>query len=143
MKAVRIMVREDYQEMANELKEDYQEKYYEIQLKNYEKELKNKLRQEKRKVKRFDFSGMKTSNLVLFSSIVMIVLFTAACLFIQYKTGSEPSSTLITLWFTFWTVEIASLAGIKITKVIKERKDNGENIASPIEHENETFELCE
>jgi hypothetical protein len=62
----------------------------------------------------------------------MIVLFTIACLFIQYKTSVEVSSTLISLWFTFWTVEIVSLAGIKITKVIKERKEDGENIASPI-----------
>lgn len=136
-------MREDYQEMANELKEDYQEKYFEIQLENYEKELKNKLRQEKRKVKRFHFTEMKTSNLVLLSSIVMIVLFTIACLYIQYKTSVEVSSTLITLWFTFWTVEIVSLAGIKITKVIKERKEDGEDIVSPIENENETFELCE
>ena len=132
-----------------ELKEKYQEKYKKIQLRNYEIKLKNKLREEKRKVKRFDFSKIKTSNLVLFSSIVMIILFTIACLFVQYKTGSEPSSTLITLWFTFWTVEIVSLAGIKITKVIKERKEDfkEDDISSTIVVENgdeeETIELCE
>ena len=79
----------------------------------------------------------------------MIILFTIACLFVQYKTGSEPSSTLITLWFTFWTVEIVSLAGIKITKVIKERKEDfkEDDISSTIVVENgdeeETIELCE
>lgn len=132
---------------SEELKKKYQEKYKKIQLRNYEIALKNKLKEEKRKVKRFDFSKIKTSNLVLFSSIVMIILFTIACLFVQYKTSSEPSSTLITLWFTFWTVEIVSLAGIKITKVIKERKEDIEgDISSTVvgdEGEEETIELNE
>ena len=133
--------------VSEELKDKYQKKYKKIQLRNYKIRLKNELREEKRKVKRFDFSKIKTSNLVLFSSIVMIILFTIACLFVQYKTGSEPSSTLITLWFTFWTVEIVSLAGIKITKVIKDRKEDIEGGISPIvvrdEGEEETIELCE
>lgn len=134
--------------VSEKLKDKYQKKYNKIQLRNYEITLKNKLREEKRKVKRFDFSKIKTSNLVLFSSIVMIILFTIACLFVQYKTSSEPSSTLITLWFTFWTVEIVSLAGIKITKVIKERKEDIEGDISPTvivgdEDEEETIELCE
>ena len=133
---------------SEELKKRYEEKYKKIQLRNYEITLKNQLRDEKRKVKRFDFSKIKTSNLVLFSSIIMIILFTIACLFVQYKTGSEPSSTLITLWFTFWTVEIVSLAGIKITKVIKERKEDIEDdISSTVVVENgdeeETIELNE
>ena len=133
--------------VSEELKDKYQKKYKKIQLRNYEITLKNKLREEKRKVKRFDFSKIKTSNLVLFSSIVMIILFTIACLFVQYKTSSEPSSTLITLWFTFWTVEIVSLAGIKITKVIKERKEDIEgDISSAVigsGDEEETIELNE
>ena len=133
--------------VSEELKDKYQKKYKKIQLRNYKITLKNKLREEKRKVKRFDFSKIKTSNLVLFSSIVMIILFTIACLFVQYKTSSEPSSTLITLWFTFWTVEIVSLAGIKITKVIKERKEDIEgDISSAVigsGDEEETIELNE
>lgn len=137
-------MREDYQEIAYELKDEYQKKYYEIQLKNYEKELKNKLRAEKRKIKRFNFTEMKTSNLVLLSSIIMIILFTVACLYIQYKTSVEVSSTLITLWFSFWTVEIVSLAGIKITKVIKEKKeDDISNVSNVIKNGDETIELCE
>ena len=131
---------------TEEIKKNYQEKYNKIQLRNYEITLKNKLREEKRKVKRFGFSKIKTSNLVLFSSIIMIILFTIACLFVQYKTSSEPSSTLITLWFTFWTVEIVSLAGIKITKVIKEKKEYEDDISSAVigsGDEEETIELCE
>ena len=134
--------------VSEKLKDKYQKKYNKIQLRNYEITLKNKLREEKRKVKRFDFSKIKTSNLVLFSSIVMIVLFVIACLFIQYKTSVEVSSTLITLWFTFWTVEVVSLAGIKISKVIKERKEDFEgDVSSAVivgdEDEEETMELCE
>ena len=61
----------------------------------------------------------KTSNVVLVAIIIAIVLFTIACLYIQYATGVEVSSTLTTLWFTFWTVEIVALTGIKIAKVMK------------------------
>ena len=32
----------------------------------------------------------------------------------------EVSSTLITLWYSFWTVEIISLAGIKVSKIFKD-----------------------
>lgn len=141
------MIFNKFKKTSEELKDEYQEKYNKIQLRNYEITLKNKLKEEKRKVKRFRFSEMKTSNLVLLSSIIMIILFTIACLFVQYKTSVEVSGTLITLWFSFWTVEIISLAGIKITKVIKEQKDNkGEDIAPSVyenESENETIELCE
>ncbi len=137
----------DFNEMGEKLKNKYRKKHKKIQLRNYEVMLKNQLKEEKRKVKRFNFSKMKTSNLVLLSSIIMIVLFTIACLFVQYKTSVEVSGTLITLWFSFWTVEIISLAGIKITKVIKEQRENkGEDIAPPVyknESENETIELCE
>lgn len=61
----------------------------------------------------------RVSNIVLFTSIAAIVLFTIACLIIQSCTGTEVSSTLTTSWYTFWTVEIGVLAGIKVTKVIK------------------------
>ena len=95
--------------------EKYEKKLKNIQLKNKEIELKNKLKAEKNKHK----SKMKTSNKVLIASILAIILFTIACMYIQYTTSIEVSSTLITFWYTFWTAEIVSLAGIKVTKVIK------------------------
>ena len=95
--------------------EKYEKKLKKIQLKNKEIELKNKLKAEKNKHK----SKMKTSNKVLIASILAIILFTIACMYIQYTTSIEVSSTLITFWYTFWTAEIVSLAGIKVTKVIK------------------------
>lgn len=104
-------------------KEKYEKKLKKIQLKNEKIELKNKLKAEKNKYK----TKMKTSNKVLITSILAIVLFTIACLYIQYVTSMEVSSTLITVWYTFWTVEIVSLAGIKVTKVIKDYDSNGFN----------------
>lgn len=95
--------------------EKYEKKLKKIQLKNKEIELKNKLKTEKDKYK----PKMKTSNKVLIASILAIILFTIACLYIQCATSMEVSSTLITFWYTFWTAEIVSLAGIKVTKVIK------------------------
>ena len=98
--------------------EKFQKKLQKIQQKNKEIELKNKLKEEKKKY-RFSLSKIKVSNRVLIASILAIILFSIACLFMQYKTGYEINDTLITLWFGFWTVEIVSLAGIKISKVRK------------------------
>ena len=100
--------------------EQFQEKIEKIQLRNHQIELKNKLRAEKNKVKRFTFPKMKTSNIVLLTAIMAVILFSIACLYIQYTTSVEVSSTLITLWFSFWTVEVVSLAGIKVSKVFKD-----------------------
>ena len=100
--------------------EKFQKELKKIQLKNKKIELKNKLKSERNKYRRFNLSKMNTSNKVLISAIVAVILFTIACLYIQYTTSVEVSSTLITLWYSFWTVEIVSLAGIKVTKVIKD-----------------------
>lgn len=100
-------------------KEEYSLMMKKIKSDNEQIELRAKLKAEKNKSKKFKKTKMKTSNIVLTASIIAIVLFTIACLFIQYRIGTEVSSTLITLWFSFWTVEIVALTGIKISKVIK------------------------
>lgn len=100
-------------------KEEYSLMMKKIKSDNEQIELRAKLRAEKNKSKKFKKPKMKTSNIVLIASITAVVLFTIACLFIQYRTAVEVSSTLITLWYSFWTVEIVALTGIKISKVIK------------------------
>lgn len=119
----------------------YSEELKKIRLKNKQIELHNKLKAEKNKVRRFSFPKVKTSNKVLVVAIMAVLLFSIACLYIQYETGMEVSSTLITLWYSFWTVEIVSLAGIKVTKVLKNNKlseysDNEEDVDFDLE----TFE---
>ena len=118
-------------------KEEYKNKLEKIKLKNEEIKLKNKLKAEKNKYKRFSFSKMKTSNKVLVVSVLAIILFTVACLYIQYK-GNTISDTLVTSWYAFWTIEIVSLAGIKISKVVKNR--NVENIKNEIFGDSEDCE---
>ena len=98
---------------------EFQKKMEEIQIENKQIELRNRLKAEKKKSNKFSFSKIRTSNKVLIAAIAAIILFSIACLYIQLKTGIEVSSTLITLWFSFWTVEIVSLAGIKVSKVLK------------------------
>lgn len=100
----------------------YLKKLKKIKEKNHEIELRNRLREEKNKFRRFNFSKIKTSNKVLTASILAVILFTIACMYIQYTTSIEISSTLIALWYSFWTVEIVSLAGIKVSKVFKENR---------------------
>lgn len=97
--------------------EQFQKEMNKIQSKNKQIEMKEKLKNEKNKYKKS--KKVSTSNKVLLSSIIAVVIFTIACLYIQCMTMMEVSSTLITLWYSFWTVEIVSLAGIKITKVIR------------------------
>lgn len=100
------------------------EKKYNIKLSKIKKRNESKkrtylLKEEKRKIKQLTKSKMKTSNIVLVAAIMAVILFSITCLYIQYKTGYEINSTLITAWYSFWTVEIVSLAGIKVSKVFK------------------------
>ena len=59
------------------------------------------------------------SKLIVISVIMLNVLFTGAILWIFLRTSSEPSS-LIVAWFSFTTVELWSLAGIKKAKEKRE-----------------------
>ena len=100
-------------------KEEFSLKMKKIKQKNEQIKLRNELKAERRKLRRFNLKKIKTSNKVLASAIVAIIGYTAASLYIQYQTSVEVSSTLTTLWFSFWTVEIVVLAGIKVSKVFK------------------------
>ena len=64
-------------------------------------------------------SKKRKSDYVLVASILAIVLYTVAGIVVQIITGSEISPTLTTAWYSYWTVEIVALAGIKITNVIR------------------------
>ena len=61
----------------------------------------------------------KVSNIMLVVVIIAIIGYTVANFWLQYIAGVEVSPTLTSAWFSFWGVEIFALAGIKITKVIK------------------------
>lgn len=60
------------------------------------------------------------SKIIVSTVIFLNVVFTIAVLMIFLRTSTEPSS-LIVAWFSFTTVELWSLAGIKKAK---ERKDD-------------------
>ena len=57
----------------------------------------------------------KFSSLIVVLSVIHIDLFIVA-LFILYQSGMMFSDTAITCFFTFWSVEMLSLAGIRIGK---------------------------
>ena len=99
---------------------EFDSKMKKIKAKNQSKERALALKNEKKKYRHLIIPKIKTSNKVLMAAIIAVILFSATCLYIQYNTGIEVSSTLITLWYSFWTVEIVSLAGIKISKVFKD-----------------------
>ena len=61
------------------------------------------------------------SKLIVVSVIALNVIFTITVLSVFLETSSEPTS-LVVAWFSFTTVELWSLAGIKKAK---EKKENG------------------
>lgn len=56
---------------------------------------------------------------MLFVVVTAIVGYVAANFILQYQTGMSMDSTITTAWFSFFTVEIVALTGIKVSKVIK------------------------
>lgn len=100
---------------------DYIDRMDKIRNDNIMRQRNQDLKQERRKYNpSFQFFyRMPTSNKMLAAIIFNIIWFTLVCLFIQFYSGIEVSSTLITLWFSFWTVEVVALAGIKVSKVLK------------------------
>ena len=59
------------------------------------------------------------SKIVVMGVIVLNVIFTIEIMALFHEKGTEPSS-LIVAWFSFTTVELWSLAGIKKAKERKE-----------------------
>lgn len=61
---------------------------------------------------------MKFSKAIVTLVILLNAIFTAAVLFIFFRIQVEPT-VLISAWFSFTTVELWALAGIKKKKVEK------------------------
>lgn len=72
--------------------------------------------------------GAKVSNVMLAVIVIAITGYAIANFALQYFTGSEVSSTLTTCWFAFWGAEIVSLTGIKVSKVLKQHRDNHDSL---------------
>lgn len=62
---------------------------------------------------------MKFSKKIVTLIIVMNILFTIAMCYIHLTIGSVPDS-LVVAWFSFTTVELGGLAGIKIAEARNE-----------------------
>jgi flagellar basal body-associated protein FliL len=56
---------------------------------------------------------IKFSKRLLIVMLIFLIVFTAMCLFINYKTGYEPS-TLITAVFSFCSIEGGIMGFIKV-----------------------------
>lgn len=84
----------------------------------------------------------KYSKRIVILCIVSVLLFSTASFIIQLKTGMEVSSTLTTCFFSFFGIEILSLAGIKKTKTKNIRYDEYTSMSDNIEiaDEAENFE---
>lgn len=67
-----------------------------------------------------------TSTKVVVSAICAIVLFWLSEFFLLYTGNSGYPDMFIRSWFFFWSVELAALAGIKITKVRRQSPYEGD-----------------
>lgn len=63
--------------------------------------------------------GAKVSNVMLVIIVVMVTLYTVASFALQFFTSVEISSTLTTCFYAFWGTELAVLAGMKTSKILK------------------------
>ena len=90
--------------------------------------MKKKKRKRKRKKK------IQTRKVLLPLIVLMILIYTATAIILQFRTQTEISSTLTTCFFTFWSIEVVTLAGITMKK---QRKTNyGEEYTANVEKEN-------
>ena len=64
----------------------------------------------------------KFSNMIVITSIVHIDLFIIALIALHF-TGNTFNDAAVNCFFAFWTVEILSLAGIKLGKTFKGDKE--------------------
>lgn len=67
--------------------------------------------------------GAKVSNLMLVIIVLAITVYTIASFVLQFCTSVEISSTLTTCFFAFWSAEIIALAGIRVSKVRKNKDE--------------------
>ena len=57
------------------------------------------------------------SKLIVALSVILILVYTITAFVLQFVCGVEVSPTLTTCFYTFFAVEMLSLAGIKSRKV--------------------------
>lgn len=67
--------------------------------------------------------GAKVSNVMLAIIVVIVLAYTIASFVLQFCTTVEISPTLTTCIFAFVSVELVSLAGIRVSKIRKDSKD--------------------
>ncbi len=77
-----------------------------------------------KRVKRQKSSHSKTSKKLIIFIITAIFGFTGLAMWLQLKTGTELSPTLITCFYAFCTGELWMLASIKKSKLRTGQKEN-------------------
>lgn len=73
--------------------------------------------------------GAKVSNVMLVIIVAIVLAYTIASFVLQFHTAVEISPTLTTCVFAFVSVELVSLAGIRVSKIFKKDKDKDEGDA--------------
>ena len=59
----------------------------------------------------------KFSKLIVVLSVLLILIYTIVAFVLQFVTQVEVSATLTTCFYSFFAVEMLSLAGIKTRKI--------------------------
>ena len=98
--------------------EKFKKKLYKIKKRGERQKVKYEL--ESRYAQYYPHKKRKVSNVMLVVIVCAIMAYTLSNIWVTYKTGVSIDSTLTTCFYAFWTVEILSLAGIRISKSRKE-----------------------
>ena len=67
--------------------------------------------------------GAKVSNILLVIIVFAITVYTIASFWLTYVSGVLIDSTLTTCFYAFWGTELALLAGIKTSKILKKNDE--------------------
>lgn len=70
--------------------------------------------------------GARVSTIMLAIIVIMVTLYTVASFWLAAVNGVLIDPTLTTCFYAFWGTELALLAGIKTSKVLKSRQNHDE-----------------
>lgn len=97
--------------------EKFKKKLKKIKIKGERQKIKYEI--ESKYARYYPGKKRKVSNVLLTIIVIMITAYTISNIWVTYATGVSIDSTLTTCFYAFWGSELALMAGIRVSKVIK------------------------
>lgn len=72
--------------------------------------------------------GARVSTIMLAIIVIMVTVYTIASFWLAAVSGVLIDSTLTTCFYAFWGTELALLAGLKTSKILKSKNHDEEEV---------------